>query len=215
MNQESISDLIIVGAGTSGLACAIAAAEAGSSVCLIEKDSEIGGTLHLSAGQMSAASTRRQKALGVEDSPEEHFSEVMRIGHEKNDPSIVRIAVEGAPKTLDWLDDLGFPFPDEMPIIYYGHEAYSKPRTAWGPEMGVSILRTIQPVFDDLAGAQKIGLRLEHRLTELITENGRVTGVRAEGPSGTVELSAQHTVLTSGGYAANRKLFSELHLLLF
>jgi len=204
-------DAIIVGAGTSGMACAIAAAEGGARVCLVEKDSEVGGTLHLSAGQMSAACTRRQLALDVDDSTEAHFDEVMKLGHGRNDPAVVRLAVEGAPDTLDWLDDLGFPFPDEMPIMYYGHEPYSKPRTAWGPEMGVSILKTIQPVFEDLAGAGRIELRLGHRLVELITTDGRVDGVRVATDGGEQQLRAPVTVLTSGGYAANPELFAEFH----
>ena len=55
-------DIVICGAGTAGLACAIAAAEAGASVVVVEKDVEIGGTLHLSAGQMSAAGSRLHAA---------------------------------------------------------------------------------------------------------------------------------------------------------
>ena len=63
------ADLIVCGAGTAGLACAILAAEGGARVTVVEKDVEIGGTLHLSAGQMSAAGSRLQRSKGIEDSP--------------------------------------------------------------------------------------------------------------------------------------------------
>ena len=57
-------DLIVVGAGTAGIPCAIEAAEAGARVLLIEKAAEVGGTLHVSGGHLSAAGARRQRERG-------------------------------------------------------------------------------------------------------------------------------------------------------
>jgi fumarate reductase flavoprotein subunit len=122
-------DIVVCGAGTAGLPCAIAAAEAGATVAVIEKDDQVGGTLHISSGQMSAAETRIQRAREIEDTTDAHFDDVMRLGHRKNDPALVRLAVEEAPRTIDWLEELGFPFPDDVPIIFHGHEPYSTPRT--------------------------------------------------------------------------------------
>ena len=42
-----IYDFIVVGAGTAGLPCAIFGARAGARVLLVEKESQIGGTLHV------------------------------------------------------------------------------------------------------------------------------------------------------------------------
>lgn len=204
-------DLIIVGAGTTGMPCAIAAAEAGARVCVLEKDSEIGGTLHLSAGQMSGAGSRRQIEKQIDDSPDAHFDEVMQLGHGKNDPALVRLAVDEAPVTLDWLENLGFPFPDDMPIVYYGHEPYSKARTSWGAEMGVSILKTIKPVLKQAVADGNVELFLDHRLVGFTVEAGAVTGVRAHSPRGSVEFRASATVLATGGYASSPQLWAELH----
>ena len=59
-------DVIIVGAGSAGLPAAIFAAERGARVLQIEADERVGGTLHLSSGQISAAGTSIQKKLGIE-----------------------------------------------------------------------------------------------------------------------------------------------------
>ena len=204
-------DILVVGAGTAGIPCAIAAAERGARVTVIEKTSELGGTLHLSAGQMSAAGTSLQREKQIEDSASAHFDDVMRIGHGKADPELLEQAVKEAPATLDWLGELGFPFPDDMPIVYYGHDAYSRARTVWGAEMGVSILKTIQPPFEELVADGKIELRLAHRLEQLLVEDGRVVGVAGSAPEGHFELRAASVVLTTGGYAASRTLFDEFH----
>ena len=135
----------------------------------------------------------------------------MRLGHGKNDPAIVRLAVDEAASTIEWLQDLGFLMPEEMPIHNPGHELYSKERTYWAPEMGQSILNALCPRFEELVEAGGITLLLEHRLVELVREAGAVVGVQAEGPDGALELRGSATVLATGGYASNPDLFAEFH----
>ena len=204
-------DVVVVGAGTAGMPCAIALAEGGASVLLVEQDAAVGGTLHLSAGHMTGAGSRRQRAAGVADSPDAHFDDVWRISHGKADPAVVRIAVDEAPRTLDWLDDLGFPYPDVHPTVADDHEPYSAPRAFWGPELGVSILRVVKPRLEQLVEDGRIELRLQHRVTGLLVEDGRVAGVRAEGPGGPVELRATAVALTSGGCTGDPAVFAQLH----
>ena len=55
-------DLVVVGAGTAGLPAAIFASRRGARVLLIDTAADIGGTLHLANGQVSAAGTSLQKA---------------------------------------------------------------------------------------------------------------------------------------------------------
>ena len=78
-SQSTQYDVVIVGAGTAGIPCAIEAANAGASVLLIEKHHRIGGTLHLSSGEMSAGGTRRQASQGINDSVESHLNDIWEI----------------------------------------------------------------------------------------------------------------------------------------
>ena len=203
--------VIVVGAGTAGMPCAISLAERGVRVVVIEKDELVGGTLYLSAGQMSGSRSRIQRAAGIDDSPDLHLADINRLGHGKADQRVARLAVEEAGATIDWLEQLGFPFPDDQPIIYYGHDPYTTARTYWGPELAVSILNVVQPRFDALVAEGRIDLRLGHRLTDLLVEDGRVVGVQAETAAGPVELRAREVALTSGGYSASRALFDRFH----
>ena len=63
-------DVIIVGAGSAGIPAAIFAGQRGARVLLVEADNRIGGTLHWSSGQISAAGSRVQKELERKVTPE-------------------------------------------------------------------------------------------------------------------------------------------------
>ena len=85
-------DLIVVGAGTAGMPCAITAAEVGGRVAVVEKTADVGGSLHLSAGSMAAAGTRRQRERGIDDDAETHVEDIMRITAGTADEPLVRLA---------------------------------------------------------------------------------------------------------------------------
>jgi fumarate reductase flavoprotein subunit len=204
-------DILICGAGTAGLPCAIAAAEAGAVVTVTEKSAEIGGTLHLSYGHMSAAGARLQREKGIADSTDLHLADVLRIGHGHGDEEIIRLAVEGAAGTIDWLEQIGLDFPAEMPVIYEGHETYVIPRTYMGRELGVSILKAVGPRFEQLVAEGRIRLLLEHALVQLIVSGGAVVGGLFRSPGGDVELRADATVLATGGYAGDPSAFARLN----
>jgi len=55
-------DILIIGAGTAGMACAITAAQNGKKVGVLEKAAHIGGTLNWASSFLSAGGTSRQKA---------------------------------------------------------------------------------------------------------------------------------------------------------
>ncbi|MFN4147464.1 MAG: FAD-dependent oxidoreductase [Runella sp.] len=230
MNQNPL--ILIVGAGTAGMACAIRAAECGALVQVIEKDSIIGGTLHLTAGHLSAGGTRRQAQKGIIDSPQQHFDDVMRISHHTADPDIVRLATTLAPQTLDWLDALGFPFEPSTPAFIYGHTPYTIPRTYWGTTSysgteikwaGSAIFETIKPLWDKYVNEGKIELHLNTCLKRILLDQGRVTGIEAErlttsspkNPetqnSKLLTFHSSYIVLTTGGYASNPDFFHQVH----
>ena len=205
-------DLIVVGGGTAGMACAITAAEHGARLVVVEKTDDVGGTLHLSSGQLSAAGSRRQRAQRIDDSPDHHFDEVMRLGHDHADSTALlsRLAVDEAPHTIDWLEDLGFEFAPGTPALYHGHEPYTRPRTYWGPEGGRSVLRALSGRWAALAGPDgPISVLFGHRADALIREGEAVVGVEAAGPHGRIALHApSHGPRPPAAYAANHALFA-------
>ena len=205
--SANVYDLIIVGAGTAGIPCAVAAAENGAKVLLLDKADDIGGSLHTSGGHMSAAGTRRQKEKGIVDSVESHRADIDRISNGGARKDLVNLATDLAAPGLNWLEDNNFEFAPEAPRIVYGHEPYSVARTYYGPEAGRSILKVLRPLLEKAIAGGNVELRLNTAVKSLITKDGAVTGVELADGS---KVTAKNTVLASGGFGANAELFEEL-----
>ncbi|WP_293781782.1 FAD-dependent oxidoreductase [uncultured Aeromicrobium sp.] len=205
-------DIAVIGAGTAGLPLAIEAARQGLDVVLVEQSDLMGGTLWRSWAQLSAGGTSLQAKKGIHDNPQLHFDDVMRISKRTADPMLVRLAVEEAPATIEWLMESGFDMDPEAPAILHFHEPYSVPRTYWGRNAGRSVLDVLLPQLDEQVARGRIDVRLSTTMTELATVGSdEVGGVVVRGPDGgTEEIEADAVVLTTGGYAGNHELFPKL-----
>jgi fumarate reductase flavoprotein subunit len=204
-------DLIVVGAGTAGIPAAIFAAERGARVLMIDAAADIGGTLHLSTGQMSAAGTRLQAELGIRDSAQAHYDDVMRISKNTADPEIVRLAVDHAAVTFDWLMDGGFkPLPDH-PVLGQGHEPYSEKRYYWGADGGRTILAMLRPALAPHVASGRVSILLSSPVTALLTDDaGAVEAVRVKSALSETVFRGRHVLLSCGGYVSNPEMFERL-----
>ncbi|GGM45881.1 hypothetical protein GCM10007977_054510 [Dactylosporangium sucinum] len=203
-------DVVVVGAGTAGIPCAIEASQAGARVLLVEKDSRIGGTLHRSGGHMCAAGTRRQRDRGIDDSVEDHLADVRRISRGTARDDLVRIVVGNAAETVEWLDRHGFRYASETPRIVYGHEPYRIARTYYGPDEGRSILAVYEPLLDEAIRTGRLTLWRNAPVIGLHADpDGAVTGVTVLKDGRDVEVNTGAVVLATGGFAADAELFAE------
>jgi fumarate reductase flavoprotein subunit len=206
-------DLIVVGAGTAGMPAAIFAAQRGANVLVLEKSPVLGGTLDRSGGQMSAAGTVFQKAKGIEDTPDMHFADHMRINAWTADPMVTRLFVDNAGETVNWLAANGFSVLDGHPVKGAGHEYFLTARYQWGKDNGKSILAVMQPLFMKQVDAGKITLKLSTGAVDLMQDNfGNVVGVTAEDDRGRLsDHLARNVLLASGGCASNPRMYQDHH----
>ena len=206
-------DLIVVGGGSAGLPCAIFAAQQGARVLVVDRAHRLGGTLDRSMGQIAAAGTRLQAELEIEDSPEAHFDDIRRISKGKVDTGLIRVFVNEAARTLDWLGEHGFTPLDGHPVKYGGHEPYMTRRYQWAEQGGVAILKVLLPQFLDLARQGSIEFLIRTDAQELIQDDsGAVKGVMVRDAMGRkMDLLGRKVALTSGGCAGNPEMFREMH----
>lgn len=109
------------------MAAAIAAAEQGAKVLLLEKNPDLGGTTRLSVGSITATGTRLQKAAGIRDTPDEHFNDMSLFLTpelaKKENLELRRVLVDHVPETMEWLIRIGLSFYGPMP-----EPPHNKPR---------------------------------------------------------------------------------------
>lgn len=211
---ETRYDFVIIGAGTGGLPAAIWASRRGAKVLLVDAAQDVGGTLHMAFGQVSAAGTILQKAKGIQDHPDKHFDDIMRLSNGFANRDIVRLCVNHAPATINWLLEKGLKPLDDHPVTgeQVGRLGYATPRYLWGANAGRDILAVVRKELAPEVASGRVSIVLDSRASNfLTTPAGAVEGVRAVTSAGTShDYYGRHTILATGCYAMNPDLFEQL-----
>ena len=107
-------DVIVIGSGAAGLSAAVAAADEGASVLIVEGDKQVGGSSRLSGGHFYAAGTSVQEEAGViGDTPDAMFEHYMTLNQWLVDPAVVRQYCDQSAPTFEWVKNLGVKFSKE------------------------------------------------------------------------------------------------------
>ncbi len=217
------ADIAIVGAGNAALCAALAAAENGADVVVLEAAPapERGGNSAYTAGAMrityDGAADLKKLIPDLSDeniintdfgsySFDDYFDDMARVTQYRADPDLTEILIGRGFETLQWMRGQGVRFQPS-----YGRQAFKHGERfkfwgglaveAWGGGPGL-----VQSLFD---GAAKAGVRLVYqaRARELILDSGRVAGVRATLRGGEVlDVEAGAVVLASGGFESNAEM---------
>jgi L-aspartate oxidase len=180
------ADLVLIGGGIAGLSGALAAADQGADVVVLTKDQLLSSNSYYAQGGVAAA-------LGEDDDPELHAIDTLEAGRGLCKESAVRALTAEAPERIGELVDLGVQF-DEGLSREGGH---SRRRIvhAGGAETGRRIAETLAA---RVLEHPSIRVREWERVLGLWRSGDRCVGVVSRGGA----LSAQATVLATGGYAA-------------
>jgi len=71
MTDSKTTDVLIIGAGAAGLSAAVAAADSGAKVTIIEKGAKLGGTAAISGGIVWVPRNPNMREKGISDSRED------------------------------------------------------------------------------------------------------------------------------------------------
>jgi len=201
---EQTYDVVVVGAGGAGLTAAIAAAQNGAKVVVLEQESIVGGNTSWSGAGMDIPNNWVQAKQGIEDSIELYTEDTLAGGDRTNIVELTNVLAENALPMAEWLrDDVGVKFMDDFQKHFGGHTV----ARAIVVEGGIGS----QLVMAEFLKAQELGVlfKLNTKATALTTdEAGRVTGVEAENTLGQ-ELTFYGdygVILASGGFAGNPEI---------
>ncbi len=213
------SDVVVVGGGNAAFCAALAAAESGASVLVLERapEAESGGNSRFTAGAFRCVydGVEDLKALMPDLTAEEisntdfgtytqdkFFDDMGRVTEYRTDPELCELLVTRSKDTMRWMRSKGIRF---API--YGRQAFKIDGRfkfwggltveAWGGGPGL---------VDGLTAAAKktgISVAYEARAASLIADDDGVKGVRVRHHGKTVEVAAKCVVLAAGGFQAN------------
>lgn len=198
-------DVVIVGAGGCGLTAAIAAAESGASVALLEKLDRPGGNTYLSTGSIPAAGTIYQRSAGIEDDPDRMAADLLAQSGEHDAEHLVRLLADSSASLVEWLVETHQ--VDLRIITDYKHVGHSVPRLHAPPDRrGESLMR------DLLAAARRLDVEVVagNPVTRLLVDGGRVQGVQVDGVrSGSYELRSGSVILAANGFGNNKAMLTK------
>ncbi|MFJ7241650.1 FAD-dependent oxidoreductase [Streptomyces olivaceus] len=208
MTDLDALDVIVVGGGGAGLAAAVAAAEQGARVLLFESERELGGSTQLSAGLFTAAGTRVQRGLGIEDTAERHFQHYMDLNQWQLKPGLIKAFCAAAGPTLEWMLGLGLDVPAAVsPDAHTPGLCRAGVEDVWRGHVPRDQGYGLVQVLDRARRERGVEAVLNTRVERLLFEEGRVAGVVADG----IEVRAGAVVVASGGFAQDPGLLDRYY----
>ena len=201
--DASATDVIIVGAGISGLSAALDLGRGGAKVLVIDMASVFGGHAVMSQGSLSIVDTPTQRAAGFKDSPELAFQDFHRWGE---DPATdwVRYYVDNSKRDIyDWVDELGVRFSEVV-----ASSGNSVPREHQPIGRGIGL---VTPIYRTCLELGTIDFLWNSKVSQLLTVDGRVVGVliRDMRTGAERKLLGKAVILATGGFQSNLDMVRE------
>ena len=216
--QIENSDIVVCGAGISGVACALRAAQIGASVVVLEKSGNWSGR----GGNIGVPNSSFMKENGYENDLEEIAREWIKRCCNRCDEEILWRYLNNGARVMDWLVDIvtapeygaraalqgGFYRGETYLEVVGSHRFFDGPMAKKGARPGGA-----DAVFAMYSESLKLGVRYYFNTPalQLCKEDGRVTAVFAQTDSGIMRANAaKGVVLATGDIGGNEEMCEEL-----
>lgn len=195
------TDVLVIGAGVSGVTAAVAAADGGAKVTVIDK---LDG-FKMCGHSITAVGTSFQKEIGEDWTPEElvEFWNQYSDNDDVVDREAQLFAAQHSAESIDWLMDHGVDIvgvttlatnPFQNPLMTFvtsadtdGVKAYLEPLKAKAEEHGADF-------------------RFSTEATKILTDaSGAVTGVEAYSAGKGVQYNAKSVIVAAGGFGGSQE----------
>jgi uncharacterized protein len=199
-SAPKIVDVLIIGAGISGLSGALEAAQAGALVTVIDMSTVGGGHAILSNGAVCLVDTPLQKEKAISDSVQLAEQDFFTRGEDADSQWVELYVRESKTQIYDWLTDLGVKF--EALVKPPGN---SIPRLHLARDKGWGL---VGPLVRACLRSPQIGFIWATRAERLLVERGVVVGVAARNlrTGNRTDFRARKVIIATGGFQNNLDL---------
>ena len=191
------ADIIVVGAGISGLSAALEAANRGARIVVLDSSTVGGGHAIVSNAAICIVDTPLQKRKNIADSAALAESDFIKRGGDVDRAWVKEYVQRSKSLIFDWLTNLG--------VDFYGcaqTPGNSVPRLHFVKGKGWGL---VEPIFRQCLRHPNIEFQWNTKAERLLMENGRVVGVETRNVR--TGQSAQHRasslIVATGGFGSN------------
>lgn len=198
------ADVIVIGAGGAGFAAATTAIEEGASVIMIDKAEYIGGNTVRAGGTLNAVDPERQSAVGVEDSVDNFYQNIMDAGDQKSNPELARVLAENSMSARQWLEDHGTEWSEKVYMTIGG--LYTRSMDVKDKNSYQGLIEPLLNVITEKGGEIVLNCEAE---SLILNDAGMVTGVHAKDTvNGQIYRfeAAKGVIIATGGYGSSAEL---------
>ncbi|MDR0501290.1 MAG: FAD-dependent oxidoreductase [Coriobacteriales bacterium] len=196
------TDLLIIGGGGSGLACAVQAALNKTDFILIEKNSILGGNANFVEG-MFAIGSQFQKQQGISITAADITEAELSRGQHRQNGALWLDLCNRSADNINWCLEQGCQYSGIIDNYYGG----LFPTFHWFKD-NKSKVGYVEPMIKRV---EELGTAIHFSTAadSLILNNGKVAGAYATGPDGVTQYNAKAVVLAAGGFGGSSDMIAK------
>jgi len=210
-------DVVVIGAGLSGLTTALELIDKGKKVILIERNhsNNLGGLATQSGGGLNIIGSPVQKRMGIIDSPElayEDWCSFAEFSDKDHYPKAwaKKYTEESVENIYYWLKAKKNGF---FPLVHWVERGLYKPGNSvprfhiiWG--MGSKLTQSILDFIDQHPKRRNLTILPSHNVTDLISSSNKIIGCEGffELQASKFQVLAENVVVASGGIVGDLAL---------
>ncbi|MCH2397896.1 MAG: FAD-dependent oxidoreductase [Pirellulales bacterium] len=202
-NTRAAPNVVVVGAGISGITAALELGLGGARVTVLDMSSVYGGHAVMSQGGLCIVNSPLQQSLGIKDSPDLAYNDFITWGEDADEDWVRYYVNQSRSQIYDWLVELGVRFQGVETAPGNSVNRFHQPA---GRGIGL-----VTPIYRKCLELENIQFRWNTQAVRLIVKSGRVTGVVGRQLRDGVEtpFEASSVVLATGGFQSNLDMVRE------
>ncbi|TNY21108.1 FAD binding domain-containing protein [Rhodotorula diobovata] len=194
--------VIVVGAGLSGLSAAHTLYEKGANVLVLEKNPFAGGNSTKATSGINGAGTKAQAKLGIKDSAAAFFADTKKSARDLARDDLIEVLTGKSGDAVEWLINR-FNL-DLSKVSRLGGHSFERTHRGNAMFPGMTITVGLMEALEELADKdpERVKFVKKANVKRLVKDGDEVVGVEYE-YQGKTQIAHGPVILATGGYAAD------------